>query len=403
VKFRALMFALILSTLCSEGFAQSNSQSQFQIKRAVNVETFIALRPKVNGRLESPYYDLQSVSFGRKNPKALKDAGFDSVRLAIEPAPLLYMSEAERSNVYPIFGDAIRDFIASGLTVIFDLHMTDRDPVWNLAALTAKPPNDKFERYLEVIASVSHFLKSYDSHSVALELFNEPPCNDPELWSQLQKRMYRVARDTLADHTLILTGPCSSIDGLQQIHIGDYDNNTIFTFHFYEPAVFTHEGVPWIKDYKYIRRLPYPPEKDRADRSVAAMEIEVDADGDLNEVTKFLIKRSNRNAILKYVTTPMDGDWIKERIAKVRRWSDQIGLPPERIFLGEFGANRGWNGIETVAPEDRLRWLYDVRSIAEQMGFAWAVWSDCCTFGITANGADGALDSDVLKALGMAK
>jgi hypothetical protein len=398
---RALILILALSISCSEIFAQDGSQS-FRIRRAINVETFIVLRPKVDGHATFPYYDLRSPTFGRKHPKALKAAGFDGVRLAIEPAPLLNMGEAERLKVYPLFADAINDFIESGLKVVLDLHVTNQDPDWSSTILTAQTQSAKFERYLEVVASVSGFLSSYDPRLVAMELFNEPPCIEALEWSQIQKRTYAVARSILPAHSLILTGAClSSLDDLQQIHIGDYDNNTIFTFHFYEPAIFTHQGIPWINDFKYVRRVPYPPEKDRADKSITSMEAEVNAEEGLKEVTKFLIKRSNRNSILRYVSIPMDRQWIEKQIAKVRSWSDQSDLSPGRIFVGEFGANRDWGRVTTVAPEDRLRWLHDVRVLLEEAGYPWAVWSDCCTFGITVSGDEDALDPAVLKSLGM--
>lgn len=394
-----LVIATILTVAAS---ARANEDTVFKIKRAINIKSFIGLVPQDGKTAGYRSYDIAHPTFGRRDPAALKRAGFDGVRFAIDPAPLLYMDDSERSNVYRLLDSAYRDFARTGLKVIFDLHVTGRDPAWNGDTLTSTPEGQPFQRYLGLIASMGQFLAAYDPGDAALELFNEPPCVSGERWSMLQRLMFAVARSSLPHHTLILTGPCfSSLDSLKELDTSDYDKNTIFTFHFYEPAVFTHQGIFWLKEYKYIHRLPYPPIPNSWKRAASAMEEEVDAAPDLNLFDRVKIKHTNLNDIRRYLSTPMDSSWMQQRIGLALQWRDRMNISTNRIFVGEFGANRDWYGRLTIAREDRLHWLTDVRTILDKAQFPWAVWSDCCAFGITAAGSSEYLDPAVLLSLGM--
>jgi aryl-phospho-beta-D-glucosidase BglC (GH1 family) len=213
LMLRLAIYLLVLCTSNSEMLAQDTGREQFKIKRALNIESFIILRTKVDCKASFLRYDIESATYGRKNPKALRYAGFDAARLAVEPVPLLDISEVERRKVYIIFDQALRDFLDAGLKIIFDLHMTGRDPIWDPGNITAVSQVENFQRHLEVIASVGRFLLVYDPQLVAFDLFNEPPCIMPWQWAQLQKEIYTTAREVLPNPTIISFSPDSGIIG----------------------------------------------------------------------------------------------------------------------------------------------------------------------------------------------
>ena len=41
------------------------------------------------------------------------------------------------------------------------------------------------------------------------------------------------------------------------------DDRILYTFHFYEPYIFTHQGAEWTKDKTYITGFPYPYQKNK--------------------------------------------------------------------------------------------------------------------------------------------
>ena len=384
-------------------WARNANEPTFTIGKALNVELFLNLTQSQNaGQLVTSGYNLKPQNYRPLDPQEIKAAGFDAVRLAVDPVPLLNSTESERLAIYPMFAKFIDKLIAVDLNVIFDLHVTSRDPVWNQDTLAKSVSDQKFKLYKNVAVSVAQFLAAYDPQHVALELFNEPPCISASQWSEIQKALYIAVRNVIPNHTLILTGPCwSSIDGLQTIEPSDYDRNTLFTFHFYEPTIFTFQGIPWLKGgFKFMRRLPYPPAANRSNEFIAAMEADVKRASDLDAESKSRTTTYLSREIRHYFEAPMNRDWLKVRLSAAQNWAKRVAISPHRIFAGEFGADRDFDDYLAASGEDRMHWLHDVRTLFEMAGFSWGVWSDCCAFGILA-GPNGPFDPAALNALGL--
>ncbi|MEK7477376.1 MAG: hypothetical protein AAB152_17280 [Candidatus Coatesbacteria bacterium] len=87
-----------------------------------------------------------------------------------------------------------------------------------------------------------------------------------------------------------------------------------------------------------------------------------------------------------------DRDGLARRMAPVIEWGKRTGLP---LYCGEFGVRRDGAPVEV-----RARWTRDVRTILEEAGIPWALWSYHSGFDLF----DGANqpDPDLLRALGMA-
>ena len=107
-------------------------------------------------------------------------------------------------------------------------------------------------------------LGTLDPARVAFEPLNEPPqsCGAAD-WTVMQSELLRTARLAAPDLTLVATGACGSmiagLEALDPARIGD--PNIIYTFHFYEPYVFSHQGAPWMSGepiYRYLNAVPWP-------------------------------------------------------------------------------------------------------------------------------------------------
>lgn len=94
---------------------------------------------------------------------------------------------------------------------------------------------------------------------------------------------------------------------------------------------------------------------------------------------------------------------IEQRFADVRRWADRHGIPPQRIFIGEFGVWPKHAKLPGARCEDRVRWLADTRTAAEKQGFAWAYFNYDGPFGIVSDDDARALDAAVLASLGLGR
>jgi endoglucanase len=67
----------------------------------------------------------------------LRRAGFDFVRLAVDPGPFLQFDRARRDMLDTIIADRVREILSCGLSVIVDFDPSDLNASYTGAALTA--------------------------------------------------------------------------------------------------------------------------------------------------------------------------------------------------------------------------------------------------------------------------
>lgn len=231
--------------------------------------------------------------------------GATCVRLAVDPT---YLNLAW-------LDEAIARIARRGLALVLDYHDESRGIESGPAAV------DEFERrWLALAAHLSRTLPD----TVLLEVLNEPVFDaDPAAWFPIRRRIVEAIRSAAPLHTIVAGGPnWSSLDGLLISSPVD-DDNVVYTFHFYEPFEFTHQGASWVSGpVRHLSGVRYPAASARQ---------------------------------------------IDQRIASAAGWAARYGVP---VWAGEFGA------YPAVAPRlDRLRWLYDVRTALQRHGIGWAVWS----------------------------
>jgi hypothetical protein len=199
-----------------------------------------------------------------------------------------------------------------------------------------------------------------------------------------------------------LSGACwGGVAGLAGIDPASLaDDNVIWSFHSYEPFIFTHQGAGWtVGPVAFLTEIPYPPSRvaesdvDRlADLAFARAEASAlwFADG--------ITREAIRAEIEGYRALPDD---VSARdLSAALDWARTHGIPPERLILGEFGVIGGIAEEASVLPEDRLRFLADKRGAAEAAGVAWSVWSWVGSLGI-AEGPDRAFLPGICDALAL--
>jgi aryl-phospho-beta-D-glucosidase BglC (GH1 family) len=236
--------------------------------------------------------------------------GVGTVRLAVAP-PL----DARRLSY---LDEALARLTGRGLVVVLDYHDESRSLESGAAEVRA---------FADVWTSLAaHLARTTSPHGVLLEILNEPVFDaDPRAWFPIRRRVVETIRAAAPLHTLVTGGPhWSSLDGLLMSEPVD-DANVVYTFHFYEPFEFTHQGAPWVS-------------------------------GPVRELSG-----------VRYPASMRDPHRIDRRIAAAAQWAARYAVP---VWAGEFGA------FPDVAPrEDRLRWLRDVRTAFERHAIGWAVWS----------------------------
>lgn len=385
----------------------------FEMRRAINVAqwfTWPRFEPAPNtGILWPPYRETP------RPPNAaeladLRKAGFDTIRLPVDPAPFIVFKGERREEVYRILFAALARIHGAGLNAVVDLHPNSRHPAWGQHAVIATPDAPAFVAYKNVITEFARRLDKLDPDRVALELINEPriKCKgaDQARWQGIAKELVGSARAGSKRLALVITGACvSSLEGLLALDPKALnDNNLIYTFHFYDPFTFTHQGasfIPWPD--KYLDQVPWPASKRPIEEPIALIPERVGSAKGLDDSARQRAAAGARANLQKYYNSGAGADVIENRFSQVAAWAREHGIPANRVFIGEFGVLRKNADGPGARCEDRMRWLHDIRAAADKFGFSWAYFNYDGPFALVNSDSNRTLDQSVLASLGLTK
>jgi endoglucanase len=199
----------------------------------------------------------------------------------------------------------------------------------------------------------NHYVDS-DPDGVFFELVNEPPLKDVGRWAEIQESLRQMVRAIVPRHTLLLTStPDSTALALTQLPVSR-DNNVIYTFHIYQPMVFTHQGADWANpSFASIHDLQYPPQEP----NLTIVERQASPE-----------RRDDVRNYGRFGRVIMSGEIV---IAVI--WGQNHNVP---LMVTEFGVYRD-------APLlSRAAWLRDVRTMLEKNKVGWSIWEYNAGFGI---------------------
>ncbi len=219
----------------------------------------------------------------------------------------------------------------------------------------------QFERFWAALAIA---LTNTDPELVFLELMNEPhDLPDAAVWNDLQARLVRAVRDSAPRHTLICTGDSwGGIDGLKRCR-PVADDNVVYSFHFYEPHNFTHQGATWGFDaWRDMANVPYPATPESLKAAGEALES----------------KRAREVLAWSAKNDPWTAEAIRARIDGASAWAREHKAV---LYCGEFGVYR------LKAPgEARRQWLRDVVGSLDANSIGWAMWDYAGGFALVEGG-----------------
>ncbi len=274
--------------------------------------------------LEAPNEGEWGVTLQEEYFKAIKDAGFQHVRI-----PARFSNHASAQAPYQLDEQfmarvdwAIDQAQQQGLMAIIDMH--------HYLEIFENPPAHK-ERFVAIWKQIAERYREAPD-AVIFELLNEPNTNlDAPQWNELLAQTIQAIRQSNPNRTIIV-GPAGwySISQLETLSLPEEERNLIVSVHFYSPFQFTHQGAEWVDNSEPWLGTQWA--------------------GDYTE--RSLLGRELRSAAL---------------------WGKANNRP---IYLGEFGA---YNKAEM---ESRARWTNFVARKAEELGMSWAYWEWCAGFGV---------------------
>ena len=335
---------------------------------------------------------------------ALKDQGFDFIRLPTDPGPALaYGPGSDQDRLIDGMHAAARMGLDAGLKVIVDLHPLPRgEEIGGIESILG----DQFPDYVALTGRIAARLSDLPAGRTALELLNEPSfdcegvyAGAPPKWPAMQAQLHAAARAAAPDLTIILTGACwSQANALASLDPKLIpDDNVLWTFHSYAPYSYTHQGASWTEaPVKYLRDLPYPPSLMTPEITARAI---AEAEARMTAAEGTADTEAIAKAVQDYAATP-DSD-VAYEISVAAQWADTHGIPRDRILMSEFGA---LHTVDDVAQP--MQWYHAFldakRQAAEAAGMGWAVLSWSGGMGIAAPDApDRRMSPDTCRALGL--
>jgi aryl-phospho-beta-D-glucosidase BglC (GH1 family) len=296
--------------------------------------------------------------------------GFDHVRLSVNPAPI-FPGWGSREEYFASLDAAVKMILDHGLAVVIDIHPE--------SDFKARLSDDGFvEGFTNFWRQLAQHYSSWDAERVFFEILNEPEASDRYRWFGIQAKLTGAIRESAPRHTIIAAGAKWSADDELVFMEPLADGNVIYNFHFYEPHTFTHQGAGWGSPYWiWVKGLPYPSTAESAHRVAADVP---------DELGKLWVVRYGRDH--------WDAGRIEAEVNEVAEWAARRHLA---VTCNEFGVYRQY-----AKPEDRARWISDVRMALERHGMGWTMWDYAGSFGVvTKMGGVAVPDAVTVEALGL--
>ena len=220
---------------------------------------------------------------------------------------------------------------------------------------------------------LGHMAKRYGKigKNVSFELLNEvtsPSFNDD--WMKLAERTIKAIRKEAPDVQIILGGYWNNSPDAVKDLIVPPDANVFYTFHCYDPLVFTHQGAGWVEGMPADFRLTYPFDYDSKE-----------AEGG---------KKSYEIMCIQWPTGKSNPEEFERKFADALRVAEERNV---RLYCGEYGV------IDLADPQSTLNWYKDVHKVFNKYSIGHSMWSyKNMNFGLEGSHYASVLD-EILKSM----
>ena len=312
-----------------------------KLSRGLNIGGYLSQCPH-----EEAHYDR---FFAEADIRRIRGWGFDHIRLPFDYNILEDESGRPRPEGFARLWRICEWCRIYELNLILDLHKAygyDFNDAGNATKNNLFANEENCRRFVTLWERVAMAFGSYPH--VAFELLNEVVEEEnAEGWNALIRRAVTTIRE-IAKETPIIYGGIrwNSADALALLETPITDN-VLFTFHFYEPLLFTHQKAYWVENIVSDRDISYPDtmEMYRADSEPMGM--------------KGL-------PLCQAVAKTMGPEYIQEMMSDAFAVAKSTGIG---LYCGEFGV------IDQAPLPDTVRWYDDVVRILRDNGIGYAVWT----------------------------
>lgn len=342
------IYFLLISVLGGQ-FAAAQSVAQKRADRMKSGMNLSYLDNYWNGAKEKNFADFVKPQDAAKREKMFADiarAGFRTVRIPVSfgawanyEKPFRWTNE-EGLKTADLF---VKWALANDLNAVIDLHHTELDGSVKDAATT--------ERIVWLWQGIAERYKNTNAERVFFELRNEPHHIKAEDWRREAEEIIETVRKIAPHHTLIVgfhdwNSRAALIDSKPFA-----DANIIYTFHYYDPFLFTHQGAFWLTEgFPELRDVPFPASNNKKIETPAA---------------------SKGKWVQEHINNYQKDSNAEKMLADLRAAKDWAAKNKVPIFVGEFGSYAKY-----AATEDRCRHAETIYAALGKLNIpnAWWEW-----------------------------
>ena len=328
--------------------------------RGVNLGGWLSQCPHTTERYEG--------FLGEEDFRTIRDWGLDHVRVPVDCELVEDAQGVRREEGFAYIRRAVDWSRRYGLNMILDLHKTFG---------FAFDADERENRFFEDAALQERFYRLWEEFARRFARFEDTLAF--ELLNEVTEQAYSAAWNRIAAECIariraiaptvkILVGGYwnNSIEALPDL-LPPPDGNVLYTFHCYEPLIFTHQGAYWIPGMDQRFRLS-------AEASY----------GEMEDCSRRELQHWHAGFDGLDPAGQLDAAYFELRFAEAVRVAEARGAG---LYCGEYGV------IDRAAPEDALRWYACIHEAFEKLGIGRAAWSyRAMDFGLSDARLDGVRD-----------
>ncbi len=293
------------------------------------------------------YFDVNGIQNRKNDLLVMKQMGNKTLRLPVWFTGWYSTSSTNPTVLTPQYFTAVDSFVRwtndLDMNIIIDYHLGELNRQ-NLSTETVRIAN--------IWKSIAARYATSNPNRVFFEIYNEPYDLTSAEWKNAANSIVASIRTVAPAHTLIVGGTqyndINYLDSLGTLR----DNNIIYTFHFYEPFIFTHQGATWVEN-----GLP-----------MATTGIPFPYNGATMPTMNPLAKNTWGESSYQYYNINGTVEAINNQLRVAYLWQTAKQRP---VYCGEFGSDALYGDVAS-----RCRLLKTIRQTLEawKIPFAWWDW-----------------------------
>jgi len=196
------------------------------------------------------------------------------------------------------------------------------------------------------------------SEYVVYEILNEPHGISDTRWGEIQGMAIDTIRRIDKKHAIVVGGTDYNSVGKLSALPKYSDSNLIYTFHYYDPFLFTHQGASWVgtPSFVLVSGVPFPYERRRMPR------------------TPFSLMGTWIESSFIGYQTAASPKTMMEPLDKAVAFSKERNVP---VYCGEYGVY-----LINSPQEDRVKWYEYVTDALDSRKIARTSWDYYGGFGV---------------------